>query len=169
MAGGKTFFKRNSTEILIEFLELKYFLKFRSYDRSGKVSVYLNGLSYQMSCGILVEFWETKTHSKTRNGCHMSTLWVGAWQNVWDFSIEMLLVLCMFYFIIIILQLIELTSLSGISESMSWLYGSMCSHFWDNFEKYKKLQQNSLPQTYKEFSLPAQFFFLSFFLIQHYH
>ena len=68
MEGGKTFFKRNSAKILIEFLKLKYFLKFRSHDRSGWVSVYLNGLGYQMSCGPLVGFQETGIHSRVHDG-----------------------------------------------------------------------------------------------------
>ena len=35
LAGGSQCFKRNSAEISVEFLELEYFLKFRSLDRLG--------------------------------------------------------------------------------------------------------------------------------------
>ena len=78
LAGGKTFFKRNFTEISVEFLKLKYFLKFRSHDRSGWVSVYLNGLGYQMPCGPLVGFREIGTYSRARDGCHVSTFQIEA-------------------------------------------------------------------------------------------
>ena len=33
LAGGRSFFKWNSAKISVEFLELEYFLKFRSFDR----------------------------------------------------------------------------------------------------------------------------------------
>ena len=61
-------------KISIKFLKLKYFLKFRSHNRSGQIFVYLNGLGYQMPYGPLIGFQEIVTHSMLRDGCHVSTL-----------------------------------------------------------------------------------------------
>ena len=43
LAGGRLFFKWNSAKISVEFLELEYFLKFRSFDRSGWVIAFYTG------------------------------------------------------------------------------------------------------------------------------
>ena len=40
---GRSCFKRNSVEILVEFQVLEYFLKFRVYDRSGWVPIFQTG------------------------------------------------------------------------------------------------------------------------------
>ena len=40
MAGSSQCFKRNSAEISVEFLELEYFLKFRSLDRLGWIFIF---------------------------------------------------------------------------------------------------------------------------------
>ena len=54
----KSYFRRNSAKFLVEFQMLENFLS----------------LIYQMSCGLLIGFQETETHSRARDGCHMSTL-----------------------------------------------------------------------------------------------
>ena len=43
LAGCRSFFKQNSIEISVEFLKLEYFLKFRSLDKSGWVSIFQTG------------------------------------------------------------------------------------------------------------------------------
>ena len=36
-------------------------------------SRFSNGLGYQMLCEPLIEFWETDTHLKVRDSCHVLT------------------------------------------------------------------------------------------------
>ena len=43
-AEGRSYFKRNSAEISVEFQILEYFLKFRVRDRLGRVPVFQTGL-----------------------------------------------------------------------------------------------------------------------------
>ena len=42
-----------------------------------------NGLGYQMPYGPLIEFRKTGTHSRVRNGCHMSTFLGRGRDNLW--------------------------------------------------------------------------------------
>ena len=71
-AGGSPFYKQGSAEFSVKIRELKYFLTYKPY-RLGRVLYFL--LCYDTVC--LASLWmvsrETKTHSKARGGCHVST------------------------------------------------------------------------------------------------
>ena len=62
-------YKWNSIEFSIDFRELKN-LGIMSL---GWVFVFQTGYHIIMLCEFLVGFWETRSHSRTRDGCHVST------------------------------------------------------------------------------------------------
>ena len=77
LAGGRSFFKRNSVEISIEFLVLEYFLKFRSFDRSGWVFVFQTSWVTKCLVGLWLGFGKlglTKGHAAVAT-CRLSGSW----------------------------------------------------------------------------------------------
>ena len=83
MAGGRTFSKRNSVEISVEFLELKYFLKFRSLDRSGWVFVFKRA---RLSNALRVFGWILENQNPlkgTRRLPHVDPSGRGVTDGVW--------------------------------------------------------------------------------------
>ena len=79
LVGGRSYYKRNSTEFLIEFQVLEEFSKFSTFNKLGWDLIFFKWARYQMSCGFLVGFQKTRTQSRTRDGCHVSTLQVATW------------------------------------------------------------------------------------------
>ena len=66
-------YKRNSAEISVEFQVLAHYLRLGYMISWVGFPFFLNGLGYQMPCGPLVGFRETKIHSRAHGGCHLST------------------------------------------------------------------------------------------------
>ena len=69
-AWGYSHFKWNSIEFLAESLALVHFLNFDNLF-GGVVYRFSNGLGCHMLCESLDEFWETRTHSRACDGCHV--------------------------------------------------------------------------------------------------
>ena len=73
LAGGLgSKYRWNSVEFSIDFRELGIFLKSCHVGRVG-IPVFQTGYDIIMSCRFLVGFRETRAHSRTHSGCHMST------------------------------------------------------------------------------------------------
>ena len=66
-AEGYPYFKRGSVEFSTRIFKCIYF-------KLWAMNYFLNELGYLKPCESLGGAWETKTHSRTRNGCHMSTI-----------------------------------------------------------------------------------------------
>ena len=72
-ARGSPCFKRSSAEFSTEFYELEIIFQIYRTSQKWIVNHFLNGLGYQMPCGLLFGFQETETYSRARDGCHVST------------------------------------------------------------------------------------------------
>ena len=64
---GMSCFKRSSAEFSVKIL------MFIHFQNNRVVDCFPNGLGYHRFCESLDGPWETRTHSKARDGCHMST------------------------------------------------------------------------------------------------
>ena len=80
--GFSLVFKRNSAEFLVDSRELGYFRNLLPNSLNGRIPVFQTGCDILMPYGFLTGFWEIEAHSRTCSGCHMSTLWVKAWQKL---------------------------------------------------------------------------------------
>ena len=74
---GKGFslvYKQNFVEFSVDFRELGYFRNLLSNRLGVEIFIFQTGCDILLPCGFLTRFRKTGTDSKTRNGCHVSTL-----------------------------------------------------------------------------------------------
>ena len=76
--GFSSVFKRNSVEFLIDSRELDYFKNLLLIGLGVEILVFQTGCDILLPYGFLNEFQKTEAHSKTCDGCYVSTLRVRA-------------------------------------------------------------------------------------------